>query len=142
MATRFRKSVKIAPGVRLNVNKGSVGISAGVKGARVSANSNGRVTRSVGIPGTGLYDVETVKSGKTSNIQQSQSDGIAGSAAIMPKEKKSHFVLFLVLAVILVLSGFYGFADSNYSGGALCLLLGGVFGFLAFRAKKKKKIVS
>lgn len=139
MATRFRKSVKIAPGVRLNVNKGSVGISAGVKGARVSANSNGRVTRSVGVPGTGLYDVKTVKSGKSSGIQQANSGGVAGSASAVPREKKSHFVLFWVLSVILVISGFYGLSDANYSGGVLCLFLGGLFGFLAFRAKKKKK---
>lgn len=32
MGLRFRKSVKIAPGVRLNISKKSVGISAGVKG--------------------------------------------------------------------------------------------------------------
>lgn len=30
MGLRFRKSVKIAPGVRLNISKKSVGISAGV----------------------------------------------------------------------------------------------------------------
>jgi hypothetical protein len=46
--------MKIAPGVRLNFNKRSVGISAGVRGARYSVNSDGRRTRSVGIPGTGL----------------------------------------------------------------------------------------
>lgn len=52
---RFRRSVRIAPGLRLNVNKRSVGLSAGTRGARVSVNSDGRSTRSVGIPGTGLY---------------------------------------------------------------------------------------
>lgn len=54
MGTRFRKSFKIAPGVKLNINKKSIGLSAGVKGARVSVNSKGRVTKTVGIPGTGL----------------------------------------------------------------------------------------
>ena len=63
MGFRFRKSVKIAPGVRLNIGKKSVGISAGVKGARVSVNSSGRVTKSVGIPGTGLSYVTTSKLG-------------------------------------------------------------------------------
>lgn len=63
MGFRFRKSVKIAPGVRLNIGKKSVGISAGVKGARVSVNSSGRVTKSVGIPGTGLSYVTTSKIG-------------------------------------------------------------------------------
>lgn len=52
---RFRRTVRIAPGIRLNVNKRSVGVSAGVRGARVSINSDGRSTRSVGVPGTGLY---------------------------------------------------------------------------------------
>ena len=52
---RFRRSIKIAPGIRLNVNKRSIGVSAGVRGARASINSNGRSTRSIGIPGTGLY---------------------------------------------------------------------------------------
>lgn len=61
MGFRFRKSIKIAPGVRLNVGKKSVGISAGTKGARVSVNSSGRVTKSVGIPGTGLSHVSTSK---------------------------------------------------------------------------------
>jgi hypothetical protein len=52
---RFRRTIKIAPGVRLNINKKSVGLSAGVPGARISKNSDGRSTRSVGIPGSGLY---------------------------------------------------------------------------------------
>jgi hypothetical protein len=52
---RFRRTIKIAPGVRLNINKRSVGVSAGARGARVSVNSDGRSTRSVGVPGTGLY---------------------------------------------------------------------------------------
>jgi Protein of unknown function (DUF4236) len=51
---RFRRSVRLAPGVRLNFNKRSVGVSMGVRGARYSVNSDGRRTRSLGIPGTGL----------------------------------------------------------------------------------------
>jgi tetratricopeptide (TPR) repeat protein len=45
--------------MRLNVNKGSVGMSFGVRGARYSVNTSGRRTTSVGIPGTGLYSVQT-----------------------------------------------------------------------------------
>ena len=68
MGFRFRKSFKIAPGVRVNLGKKSVGISAGVKGARVSVNSSGRVTKSVGIPGTGISYVKSEKiGGSTSN---------------------------------------------------------------------------
>ena len=54
MGFRFRKSFKIAPGVRFNLSKKSIGVSFGGKGARVSVNSSGRKTASVGIPGTGI----------------------------------------------------------------------------------------
>lgn len=54
MGFRFRKSVKIAPGVRMNFGKKGVGMSFGGKGARYSISSTGRRTTTVGIPGTGL----------------------------------------------------------------------------------------
>lgn len=59
MGFRFRKSIKLGKGVRINFNKKSAGISFGTKGARYSINSNGRRTASVGIPGTGLYYTKT-----------------------------------------------------------------------------------
>ena len=54
MGMRYRKSIGLGKGVRLNVGKGSLGISAGVKGAHVSVNSRRGVTTSVGAPGTGV----------------------------------------------------------------------------------------
>lgn len=69
MGLRFRKSFKIAPGVRVNVGKKSIGISAGVKGARVSVNSSGRKTTTVGIPGTGLSYQKTEKIGGAKKAQ-------------------------------------------------------------------------
>ncbi len=59
MGWRFRKRIKICKGVSLNINKNSVGLSVGTKGARYSINSNGRKTATVGIPGTGLYYTES-----------------------------------------------------------------------------------
>ena len=55
MGLRFRKSINLGGGVRLNFNKRSTGISFGTKGARYSINSNGRKTASVVTPGTGIY---------------------------------------------------------------------------------------
>lgn len=54
MGMRYRKSIGLGKGVRLNVGKGSLGISAGVKGAHVSVNSKRGVATSVGAPGTGI----------------------------------------------------------------------------------------
>lgn len=55
MGFRFRKSFKVAPGVRVNLGKKSASVSFGVKGARHTISSTGRRTSSIGIPGTGLY---------------------------------------------------------------------------------------
>jgi tetratricopeptide (TPR) repeat protein len=59
--------MKLMPGVRLNFNKDSVGMSFGVPGARYTINSKGRRTVSTGIPGTGLYNIETLSSGSRSS---------------------------------------------------------------------------
>jgi hypothetical protein len=59
MGFRVRKSIKIMPGVRMTVTPRGMSVSAGVKGARVSAHSSGRVTRTVGIPGSGISHVTT-----------------------------------------------------------------------------------
>ena len=77
MGFRFRKSVKIAPGVRLNIGKKSVGISAGIKGARVSVNSSGRKTTTVGLPGTGLSYSKTEKIGGSKTSTRSSSSNNA-----------------------------------------------------------------
>ncbi|MCM3624812.1 DUF4236 domain-containing protein [Brevibacillus borstelensis] len=55
MGFGFRKSIKIAPGIRLNVSHRGVGASVGVKGLRYSANTYSGSRVSASIPGTGIY---------------------------------------------------------------------------------------
>ena len=74
MSLRFRKSMKLLPGVRLNFSKETVGLSFGVPGARYTMNSKGRRTVSAGIPGTGLYNVETLSSGTRSSRSSSSTE--------------------------------------------------------------------
>lgn len=64
MGFRFRKSFKIAPGVKFNLNKKSHSFTFGGKGMHYTVNSDGKRTKSFGIPGSGLYYTET-KNGKT-----------------------------------------------------------------------------
>ena len=59
MALRYRKSIKIASGVKLNVTKRGVGMTVGGKGMHYSVHSSGRRTTSIGIPGTGMSYVST-----------------------------------------------------------------------------------
>ncbi|MBM7654566.1 DUF4236 domain-containing protein [Neobacillus cucumis] len=62
MGFRYRKSFKIAPGVRVNVGSKSSSVSFGGKGMRYTVNSKGRRTTSVGIPGTGISYVTSSSS--------------------------------------------------------------------------------
>jgi len=75
MGFRFRKSINLGNGARLNINKKSVGVSVGTKGVRYSVNSDGRKTTSIGIPGTGLY---WTKSSTKSKKNKSKDKSIFG----------------------------------------------------------------
>ena len=59
MGFNFRKSINLGGGLKLDLAKKSVGISAGVKGARVSVNSKGRKSATLSIPGTGISYTKT-----------------------------------------------------------------------------------
>ena len=123
MGFRFRKSFKIAPGVRLNIGKKSVGISMGGKGSRISVNSRGRVTTSAGIPGTGISYVKTKKIGRNrketsskSKIAQNITDCSEMNIAVdsdiksnpipkSPKNKKKVIVGVIAVFVIMATIG-------------------------------------
>lgn len=67
MGLRFRKSISLFPGVKLNFGTTGMSVSAGVPGFRKTFHTSGRVTTSVGIPGTGIYYVDTKNPKKQSN---------------------------------------------------------------------------
>lgn len=59
MGLRFRKSFKVAPGVKINLGKKSSSVTFGGKGMHYTVNSKGKTTKSVDIPGTGIYYTES-----------------------------------------------------------------------------------
>lgn len=61
MGLNFRKSIQLIPGVKLNLSKSGASISAGVPGFRKSINTQGQVTTTASIPGTGLYYTDKKK---------------------------------------------------------------------------------
>ena len=79
MGFRFRRSFKIAPGVRINLSKSGVSTSIGARGATVNVRGD-RVRETVGIPGTGI---------SYSEQQHTSSSGAGG--------------LVLVVLIVLVL---------------------------------------
>lgn len=66
MGFRFRRSFKIFPGVRLNVNKNSTSVTFGGRGAHYTINSKGKRTTTLGIPGTGISYSQTTGGKKSS----------------------------------------------------------------------------
>ena len=67
MGLRFRKSVKICDGLKLNFGKTGMSVTLGSGPLRKTFNTNGNVTTTVGIPGTGVYWTETERRNQRSN---------------------------------------------------------------------------
>src|SRR5262245_8253033 len=67
MGFRFRKSFGSGP-FRLTLSKRGISTSAGVKGARVSLGADGKVRRTVGIPGSGIYDTKVIGDTNTGDV--------------------------------------------------------------------------
>lgn len=67
MGVRFRRSIKVAPGVKINLNKKSASVSIGGKGYHKTFNSNGQTTTSVNLPVKGLSYVERTNDNSRKN---------------------------------------------------------------------------
>lgn len=72
MGLRFRKSIKLGCGVRINLSKSGIGYSIGGRGFRTTVNPKGRITNTVSAPGTGL-SYRTSFSGSSSSHSSSSS---------------------------------------------------------------------
>ena len=95
MGFRFRKSIKLFPGIRLNLSKSGVSASIGRPGATVNISERG--TRgTVGIPGTGMSYSEQLSrphaTPEQTPQQESASEGM-GFAALLS------WLLFFVVMI-------------------------------------------
>lgn len=146
MGLRFRKSFKVAPGVKVNLNKKSTSVTFGKKGVHRTISSTGKKTTSVGIPGSGLYYTSTTggKSKKKATHKKldfhesepfiAENDSIqSDSYENLPDPSLAKFstqslqrykAAFLVLAVFVYLMAILCFANSSYGMGLLFALVG------------------
>jgi hypothetical protein len=74
MGFRFRRSIKLAPGIRLNLSKYGVSASIGRRGATVNISGKG-TKATVGIPGTGVSYSENLSSAKQHGRQVAREPG-------------------------------------------------------------------
>lgn len=69
MSLRLRKSIRIGKLLRINISKSGIGASVGVPGFRIGMGADGKVRRTVGIPGTGVYHTEVIASPKKDTMK-------------------------------------------------------------------------
>lgn len=103
MGFRFRKSIKIFPGLKINFNKKSSSVTFGSKGAHYTISSSGKRTGTVGIPGTGISYTATSNSPKKSSAPTPNNNNVS----II---KARH-----VIVIFVVLTLFMGFLSSKSS---------------------------
>jgi hypothetical protein len=82
MGFRFRRSIKILPGIRLNVSKSGVSTSIGTRGATVNISKRG-TRATVGIPGTGISYSSRVDSPRQGDQPQPADESGGGGALLL-----------------------------------------------------------
>lgn len=99
MGFRFRKSVKIMPGVRLNISKSGFSTTIGGRGASVNVGKSGTYMNA-GIPGTGLSMREKISgNSNTGQIYESTPTG-SNSTGGLPGTQLSSYLVFIGTVVI------------------------------------------
>lgn len=64
MGWNFRKSISLGLGLKINLSKSGIGFSWGTKGFRIGKSPDGKVRKTVSIPGTGISYTKTSRSKK------------------------------------------------------------------------------
>ena len=112
MAFRFRKSMKIAPGLKVNLTHRGMSARVGPKGAGYTVNSKGAHTASAGIAGTGISYSKKVKSARkgddASHLGTYDADASSGSEVRRSSLGKNLVAILLALIGIVFLISVLG----------------------------------
>ena len=100
MGIRFRKSVKLGSGTRLNLSKSGVGFSFGAKGMRISKKADGGTRSTLSVPGTGISYVS-----ETNGTSQSTSDAGTGHTGKERNPKGTGKTIIASLVLMMMVGG-------------------------------------
>ena len=123
MGFKFRKSIKVAPGVKLNLGKKSAGISFGGKKGGISFNSKSGARLRTSIPGTGIS--YSTKLGGGSSRKNSRSSSSSSTKTVQVEVDAT---TYLMLTILLGFIGAHRFYRKQYKLGLLYLFTGGLAG--------------
>lgn len=76
MAFRARKTIKLFPGVKINLSKSGISTTVGIKGASVT-HGHGKRRTNIGLPGSGLSHT-SITSTKANSNQPAQGSNLIG----------------------------------------------------------------
>ncbi|MCD7771432.1 MAG: DUF4236 domain-containing protein [Oscillospiraceae bacterium] len=74
MGLRYRKSINLGMGFRVNISSSGIGYSWGTKGYRITKNASGKTRQTVSIPGTGISYVEESGGKRNTSSAPAQKD--------------------------------------------------------------------
>lgn len=111
MSWSFRKRIKVAPGVHINVSKSGVSTSVGPRGAKITTGPKGTYLHT-SIPGTGIYNRQKIGPGldspKFNSSNSPMSDSLSTpSPSSGSKNKSLPGCFWWVFGLILVVSVFH-----------------------------------
>ena len=93
MGFKFRKRIKIAPGLSINISKSGVSTSIGGKGSTINIGKKG-VTATNSLPGTGISHSQKLFSTSSSSSGGSKKQ-------LTPGAKIIRNILFLIIAYFI-----------------------------------------
>jgi AAA+ superfamily predicted ATPase len=119
MAWSFRKRIKVAPGVHLNVSKSGVSTTVGPKGAKITTGPKGTYLHT-SIPGTGLYNRQKIGPGLNTSPPNTRDLPMSNSYSD-PSPKKSapgcFWGFFGVTLVVSIFTLFFSLDNIKRSRG-------------------------
>ena len=143
MGLRFRKSLNLGGGFRVNISKHGVGYSWGVKGARITTTSRGTSRTTLSIPGTGVSYVKEKSLKKKKSVSRTEATSTVPSnngplynletvdSSTFTSAEYKEFLDALnkvryvsALGIILLISSLFLFSHNHLFLGSLAVIAG------------------
>ena len=135
MGFRFRKSINLGGGFKVNLSKSGVGYSWGTKGVRFTKTAKGRKRTTLSVPGTGIsYVTESGGNHKSTKKNAKRATNNFTQPTYTPENpdnERGNHMAWVKFAICFFL-GFFGvhkFMEKKTGMGLLYLFTMGLFGF-------------
>lgn len=132
MGFKFRKSIKLGKGFRINLSKSGIGYSIGTKGLRYTKTATGKERTTVSIPGTGIsYVSETGGKKRTTkqNTPKTANHFSAPGPENTDNEGTGNVWIKLIVCLFFGYLGVHKFMEKKNKMGFVYLFTMGLLGF-------------